>query len=307
MTPRNEKPDTAAGADTPRTEAALRWMQGSAVEDELLLEVGRRVRARRRRQRLGAGVAACLAMGLAFFSWRERRTVDPVPESGAAHLASATPTATVLAPRREVLPDGSVVELKEGAVIETAFRADRRMVTLLRGEAHFTVEKDAARPFVVTAGGVEARAVGTAFSVKLQAAAVEVLVSEGRVAVEAAARAEQPAALLERGGLARVELQTAETRTAVSAVTPGELAQRLAWRVPQLEFSQTPLPEIVRLMNEHGGEMRLTLELSAAEAAEIRLSGFLAADNVEGLVGLLEANFPLRAQRADGAVRLLRR
>lgn len=153
------------------------------------------------------------------------------------------------------------------------------------------------------------RAVGTAFSVQLDAGAVEVLVSEGRVAVEraadAAAPVAEPPALLERGGLARVALDG--ERAEVSAVTPGQLNRRLAWRVPQLEFSQTPLPEIVRLMNEHGGETRLVLELPEREAAEIKLSGFLAADNLDGLARLLEANFPLRAERVEGGLRLRRR
>ena len=39
-------------------------------------------------------------------------------------------------------------------------------------------------PFIVNAGGVEVRAVGTAFNVNLQSKSVAVLVTEGKVAVE---------------------------------------------------------------------------------------------------------------------------
>jgi transmembrane sensor len=59
-------------------------------------------------------------------------------------------------------------------------------VVLERGEAHFQVAKNPARPFVVVARGVEIRAVGTAFSVGLESTRVEVLVTEGQVAVETA-------------------------------------------------------------------------------------------------------------------------
>ena len=51
------------------------------------------------------------------------------------------------------------------------------------GEAYFTVAKNPGRPFVVAAGGVGVRAVGTAFNVRLDSDAVEVLVTEGRVQV----------------------------------------------------------------------------------------------------------------------------
>jgi transmembrane sensor len=45
------------------------------------------------------------------------------------------------------------------------------------------VTKDPVRPFIVMAAGVAVRAVGTAFNVKLDSTAVEVLVTEGMVAV----------------------------------------------------------------------------------------------------------------------------
>ncbi len=124
-------------------------------------------------------LAAAPAIALAAFWWR---------------AAPLTPTAGALAPvaptwelKRLILEDGSSVELNHGANVTTEFSASERRATLVRGEALFTVAKNPARPFIVRAGGVDVRAVGTAFSVRLDAAAVEVLVTEGRVAL---ARAE---------------------------------------------------------------------------------------------------------------------
>ena len=60
------------------------------------------------------------------------------------------------------LDDGTVVELNGGAEIEVQFTAAERRLRLVRGEAHFQVAKNPLRPFVVEAGGVAVRAVGTA-------------------------------------------------------------------------------------------------------------------------------------------------
>ena len=69
-----------------------------------------------------------------------------------ADLASRT--VVVTAPTRQVLPDGTTVDLRAGASIRVAFDASTRRVILERGAAHFEVTKDAQRPFIVGAGAV---------------------------------------------------------------------------------------------------------------------------------------------------------
>ena len=64
------------------------------------------------------------------------------------------------------------------------FSADLRGVELVSGQANFEVAKDASRPFVVTAGGSEVRAVGTQFDVYKTADKVTVTLIEGKVAVK---------------------------------------------------------------------------------------------------------------------------
>ena len=58
-----------------------------------------------------------------------------------------------------MLPAGSRAELRDDARLSTEFTAGVRRVVLDRGEAHFEVQKDPARPFVVVAGRLEVRAV----------------------------------------------------------------------------------------------------------------------------------------------------
>lgn len=144
----------------------------------------RRVEVRlRRRRRLRAwrvsalgGLAAAAVAACAVFLFERSPGGEAAGEDEPA--ASA-----VVRPERSALPDGSFVELNEGALVEADFTAERRGVRLLRGEAHFVVAKDPTRPFVVSAGALSVRAVGTEFAVRLAPNAVDVLVTEGSVAV----------------------------------------------------------------------------------------------------------------------------
>src|SRR6185312_8533669 len=108
--------------------------------------------------------------------WRAR-TARPVARADSIVISQ---------PERKTLVDGSVVELRDTAEIAVDYAGPLRRVTLRRGEALFQVAKNPARPFVVKAGGLEVRAVGTAFSVQIDGAAVDVLVTEGRVSVNQA-------------------------------------------------------------------------------------------------------------------------
>ena len=123
-----------------------------------------------RRWSLSLAAAAALVLGGALL-WREAS-----PAVSPEH-----PKSYLRVNERQALPDGSVVELKDGSRIVVEFSAVERRVQLT-GEAHFQVAKNST-PFVVVAGGVALKAVGTAFNVRLDAEAVDVLVTEGRVAV----------------------------------------------------------------------------------------------------------------------------
>lgn len=81
------------------------------------------------------------------------------------------------------LSDGSVIELGARSAVEVSYTKGYRNITLLQGEAFFSVAKDHYRPFVVTAGERKVRAIGTAFEVNLAAGEMLVQVLEGIVRV----------------------------------------------------------------------------------------------------------------------------
>lgn len=293
--------------NTPRLspDHALDWPGRTATADAVLAAVERRVQRRRRLRRSAAVAAASLALlVVAGATWF-------LPASSPADSSLAT-GATVTQPARQLLADGSQIELNGDAQVRVEFSPAVRRVTILRGEAHFEVAHDTARPFVVVAGEVSVRAVGTAFSVRLAPRDVNVLVTDGRVAVDRAtvdpvAAPAQPLAFVSKG--ARVAVDAADLIPSAPApvvveVSAPELAERLAWRVPRLEFNDTPLREAVELFNRHGN---VHLSLASPALGELRVSGFVRADNAPALLQLLRADYGVEAQRlGDRAFRLSR-
>jgi transmembrane sensor len=206
--------------------------------------------------------------------------------------------------------------LNAGARYEVKFTEHERGVRLMRGEALFTVTKDASRPFVVTAGAVTVRAVGTAFSVRHAPASVDVLVTEGRVAVERISaarpasreeRATVPPALVDAGGFLSVPVAPSTppsvARPAVH-VSPAQIAQSLAWRQKRIEFTETPLGEVLRLFNQQN-----TLQLQVADAAtgQLEVSGVFWSDDAETFVRLTETALNLHSERTRDRITLRRK
>lgn len=284
----------------------VEWtVQTGAVDDVLAAmdaSLARRA-ARRTRVRMLASASAAVALIVAVFVWQSTRSTS---------RDDAVGSIVVTRPERTVLPDGSVVELRHGARIATDFSGALRRVRLVEGEAHFQVTKDPARPFVVSAGGVEVRAVGTAFAVEFGATSVEVLVTEGRVAVGAsvpvpASAPATPLVYLDAGHNAVVDLAPTPTvpPPQVAALSPADMDTRLAWRVPRLEFSGTPLAEALALIQQH---QPVRVEIADPSLGDLRVSGILRADNVANLWRLLEEQHGIRIERrADETVVLSRR
>jgi transmembrane sensor len=242
-------------------------------------------------------------VALAFVVTREPRTAAP-----------ATPLAVVARDyEQRVLDDGSLVELRRGAVVEVSYSAVERRIRLVRGEALFTVAKNPARPFIVRAGTVDVRALGTVFNVRLEPDSVEVLVTEGKVQVDdspgRASRAGEghlplDVPLLEAGQRAVVSLTTeAPQPPAVFTVSPAEIDRVLAWQPKRLEFNDTPLAEVVTDFNRFNTRQ---LRLGDASLASLPIGGNFRSDNLDAFVRLLEASFGLEADRIGDEIVLYR-
>jgi len=267
---------------------------------------------RRRARLLGAAGAAAVLLLAAGWLWNPRVGRETAPAAGRI---------VMLIPEQRTLPDGSVVELKSGAEISVDFTDALRRVRLIRGEAHFAVAKNPARPFLVEAGAVTVRAVGTAFAVQRSANAIDLIVTEGRVSVDRPmARditssgpsdgADAPApktslAFVDAGQRVDIVSNTAgQAPLQIRSVSAEEIAQRLAWRARRAEFSGTPLAEVVALLNRHTRE-RFVIE--DPELARVPLSGLFLLEDGAAFVRMLETGFGVQTERLGGEVIVLRR
>lgn len=215
--------------------------------------------------------------------------------------------ATKLGDVREItLPDGSKVHLNTDTVVETRYTADERRVTVTQGEAHFSVAPNSERPFIVTARHVAVRAVGTAFNVWLDADKIEVLVTEGKVAITtphanasagvASSGSDTPLAAGERAIIPTRDDQPTTDKPVVAPVAADEAERTLAWREQRLEFVSAPLTEVVAQFNRYN-QHKLTIDPAATGLGDVRFGGGFRPDAQEAFVRLLEANFGVRAER----------
>jgi transmembrane sensor len=229
------------------------------------------------------------------------------------------------------LADGSVVVLNTATEIRVHFTEARRGVELIRGQASFDVAKDTRRPFIVTAGGGEVRAVGTVFDVYKRADKVTVTLIEGKIAVipghlepaldagaspyeETAKQIKQDSPQTEEAAVkpgtgeifltAGQQLSYAMTNSSIQR-TGADLPRVTAWRARKLDFDDTPLSEAIAEANRYS---RAQIELDAPQLATARISGTFEAGKNELFVEGLQAYFHLDAQRtADNRIVLTAR
>ena len=225
--------------------------------------------------------------------------------------------------RQETLSDGSVLDLNRGAHVVVQFTAAERRVLLVQGEAQFAVAKNPARPFVVRAGGVEVRAVGTAFNVKLAGPNLEVLVTEGTVHVSqqtvvvtptsmaaGAAAGSAPSAApvvlaaLTAGQRTVIPVATVIAPPVVVPASVPEIARLLDWQPRLLDFESTPLAEVVETFNRRNPQR---LVIGDEELRALTIVASIRSDNVESFVRLLEGTMGVRAERSSTGEIVLRR
>lgn len=298
--PRHAEAVAQHAAALGRMMTLFEWQPGQSAEPNPDLFTPPR-RWRWRAIGLGLSIAAAVVLGVTAW-WRPARHESP----------GITPQSYLRVNESRALADGSIVNLKDGSRITTDFSAVERRVHLT-GEAHFNVTKDESRPFIVDAGGVAVRAVGTAFNVRVDADAVEVLVTHGTVRVNPSGSA-VPSAVLERGGdnplaplvSARQRAIIARTTPAppqVSTMSASEISEALSWQAPRLQFLDTPLIVAATEFNQRN---RTQIVIGDADLKRVPIGGTFRVDNVEGFVRLIERTLDLKSETRGNEIVLRR-
>ncbi len=213
-------------ADAPDAEAIMGGAEGRASVTAL---DSRRRRRNSRRTVMGtlalAATVAAVALGTQFFGGGTGTPVGP----SATFVAGAGPVT-------QVLDDGSVVRLAAGSELDAwAGESQRRFA--LRGRAFFAVRHDTERPFVVEAGGMEARVLGTRFELSYGGGSLRTVVVDGRVAVTNE---------VGRVAVGAGAVGTAETGSPPVVTQVGDVYTLLDWPDGLLLFQATPLSTAAR-------------------------------------------------------------
>ncbi len=236
----------------------------------------RRVTRRALAASLAAGVVGLAAGGAYILSL-------PKPLATQSFRTTVGQQATV------TLPDGSVVTLNTDTTVRTRADGERRLVYLDRGQAFFKVAKDRRRPFVVTAAGRTVTALGTAFDVRVDHGELKVVLVEGRVRVESAARAAAAPAASARPPLQATEM-TAGSRLVADADTDWRLtrtdaARETSWLRGQIVFDDRPLGEVVEELNRYSNRK---IVVDGEALAKTRVSGIFRPGDLHGFAGALK-------------------
>lgn len=185
--------------------------------------------------------------------------------------------------RNLTLADGSRLSLNAGSAVDLDFSAGQRLLYLRQGSLVVQVAADPTRPFIVRTGQGDARALGTRFLVKQDAASSRVVVLEHAVRVSLPTGSqldlqEGQAAVLHRASIERLD---------------GDQRLRADWLKGQLSVLDEPLETVIDALRPyHRGFLRLD-----PQVRNLRVQGVFPLDDSDRALSALAETLPLRVER----------
>jgi transmembrane sensor len=202
------------------------------------------------------------------------------------------------------LKDGSTVLLNTDSSIRVKEGADARFVTLIDGEAYFSVARDPKRPFIVEVNGRRLRTTQGGFRVrKLDASPVDVLVDRGRINLDAIGQgvSESPVALTANTRVALSEVRTVVEQPQLLA--PEAVTRELSWREGKLAFEGETLGQAAETFARYSD---LRIRIRDPQLASEPVTGLFAANDPVGFSRAIARVFDARAEQHGDEVVLTR-
>lgn len=206
-----------------------------------------------------------------------------------------------------LLSDSSVVHINTDSLVEVEYNDKQRVIRLTRGEAHFEVAHDPQRPFYVYAGGNVVRAIGTAFSVRVNADETSILVTAGKVKFTPLESSQPPfnrntnaasikfkPALLSAGQTLSVANNTSVSK--VINISQQKLDKELAWRDGLIIFDGESLEEVVKEISRYTPKKII---ISDSRVRNLPIGGVFEVGRVDALLGALRDSFGVKVERIN--------
>lgn len=196
--------------------------------------------------------------------------------------------------RRVPLADGSIMTINSGSALTVRIDSRSRRIALAQGEAWFEVAHDPARPFVVTAAGVTARALGTAFSVRVRATGVEILVTDGTVET----RHENPVSATAATRLIAGQRAFVDARAAVrfEADRASAVDRALAWRGGMIDLEGDTLATAAEEFNRYNVRK---IVVADRQLAGEKLDGVFRINDPEGFALAVKVSLDVTVSDSD--------
>ncbi|MEG3086894.1 FecR family protein [Sphingomonas sp. PB4P5] len=240
--------------------------------------------ARRRVMAMAASVVAATAVSGGIFTFSRRN-----PGLGARSIETAKGAVRLVA-----LHEGSHITLNTLTQIRPVLTSGLRRIDLVYGEALFQVAKDPARPFVVYAGDLSVRAIGTSFSVRLIGPdAIRLLVSEGVVEV---GRGREVLGQVHAGIQFAVDPAATPDITTLDAA---RLSNALAWRHGRLDLQGLTLAQAAE---EFGRYSDLKIRVEDPSIVHLHITGVYATNDPAGFARNVALSLGLKSVRRGNEV-----
>jgi transmembrane sensor len=194
------------------------------------------------------------------------------------------------------LDDGSTVLLNTDTQLRVRFAHGERRLDLIKGQAFFDVAHDPSRPFLVSAGPMEVRAVGTRFDVRHDGPGAAVTLVQGKVKVS-----QEDAA---RGSWTLTPGQALTLTPGANSAHPVgvDVTSLTGWTSGVITFHEVALVDAVAEMNRYE---RAKISLAPGVPAQARISGVFTPGGDEEFVAAAELSFDLQSRRKpDGGMEL---
>ena len=204
------------------------------------------------------------------------------------------------------LLDGTSLQLNTDTLVEVAYTPHHRQLTLIKGEAKFEVAKDKTRPFTVTAADKSFTALGTIFNVqKSSTQGVELIVTEGKVLITDTLEIinqigenlplivleHLPGTLVQSGEKAIIINNDQKT---VNKISLDQVQKELAWQQGMLIFDGDTLENALEEVNRY---TPVRFEINDEKLANLKVSGYFKANDIDGLLESLRFNFDIQYQK----------
>jgi len=195
------------------------------------------------------------------------------------------------------LPDGSHISLNRKAILEYEddFNKKVRKVKLVKGEAHFEVEHNPEKPFIVESGEIIVTVLGTDFVVSnyLEDNEVEVFVKSGKVSVTYTSTGKE--VILTAGEKASF---SREEKTLEEEVIE-EDANFLSWKTKKFKFRNKSMKRIINKLNRAYGT---DIQIKTKKLKKEKVSTQFEDQDIEEIIEVLEATVGAKATKKGNKI-----